>query len=223
MTGATKQLWRGFWPWCAGAFALLAGAVVLTNVTVPTGQAGEGPVDVLLVLGVPARPDGTPSQAERWRVAEAVREYRAGRAPHVLVSGGAAANRFAEADVMADDARRLGLSPDVVLEERQSLTTMENIAASQKILLAHGWHRVEVISSPDHLRRVSVLLARTDLTWRVHAAPTPGRSLPNRVYAYTREAVGTAILRWFGPASEKFLHAFAQQFRRLTHGIEDRL
>lgn len=209
MTKATTHRRAWAFGWLAG-LALLSGAVLLTNLTVPVGNAGAGPVDVLLVLGTPARSNGGPTQSEWWRVSEAAREYHAGVATHILFSGGAAANAFVEADTMATLALQMGVPAAAIVEERESRTTLENIRNSQVILDAHGWRRVEIISHAAHLRRASVLLARTHLTWRVHAAPTPGRPRLVVAYSVVREALGTAILRWFGTGAEPFLHAVSR-------------
>ena len=172
---------------------------------------------------MPAEADGTPSQAETWRVTEAVREFKCGQAKHILLSGGAAANRFVEADAMHQVAQRLGVPSEAILEERSSLTTLENIRNSEKIMRDYRWNRVEIISSPDHLHRAAVIVSRTTLQWRVHDAPTPGRSLLNRMMAYTKEAVATTILRWFGNRAEPVIHAVAHGARalsRMLHGAD---
>ena len=199
----------------------LAGVLVLsTYKTVPQGNAGTDPVDVLIVLGMPAKLDGSPSQAEIWRVTEAAHEFERGKGQYILVSGGAAANRFVEADAMARVARQLGVPSEALVEERSSLTTLENIRNSEDILMDHHWNRVEVISSSDHLPRAAVLLSRTTLQWRVHDAPTPGRGRINRAMAYTKEAVATTILRWFGNRAEPFIHAVAHGVRNLSRDLK---
>ena len=166
-------------------------------------------MDVLLVLGSPAEIDGSITEAQRWRVEEAVREFRAGRAPYILFTGGAAANRFVEAHVMAGYADRLGVPRDRLFEEGRAKTTVENIADSQRIMEAHGWRRVEVISSPEHLHRAAYLMERTPFLWRVHGAPTPGRSRVQSAGAYAEEAVGTTAFRLFGTRAEPVIHALA--------------
>lgn len=208
--------------WTAAAVALLTVAVVLTNATVPQGNAGTGPVDVLLVLGVPANRDGTPTRMQVWRVIEAVHEYQAGVAPRLLFSGGPAANVHVEADVMAAAAMQLGVPAEAILKERESRTTLENIRDSQAILQAHGWRRVEVVSAAEHLRRTSLLLAQTPLMWRVHAAPTPGRRWYVRAYSVIREALGTTVLRWFGNGAEPFLHGIAQALQSVIDQVRGR-
>ena len=193
-----------------GLFVLAAAAVTWAYRTVPEGTLPPGtPVDVLLVLGSPAEIDGSVTDAQRWRVDEAVREFRAARAPYILFTGGPAANRFVEARVMAAYAETQGVPRDRLLEEGRAKTTVENVADSQSIIRARGWQRVEVISSPEHLHRAAYLMQRTPLLWRVHAAPTPGRSRIQTAGAYAEEALGTTAFRLFGPRAEPVVHALA--------------
>ena len=193
-----------------GLLVMVAALVTWAFRTVPEGDLPVGaPADVLLVLGSPAEIDGTVTESQRWRVEEAVREFRAGRAPYLLFTGGPAANRFVEAEVMAGYAHRLGVPSDRLLQEGRAKTTVENVADSAQILQARGWRRVEVISSPEHLHRAAYLMERTPFLWRVHPAPTPGRSRVQLAGAYAEEAVGTTAFRLFGPRAEPAIHALA--------------
>src|ERR1700722_19978202 len=75
--------------------------------------------DTLIVLGTPAQADGTPSPEQRERTLEGVKEYKAGVAPHLIFTGGAAHNRFAEADVMRDLAIAQGIpANDITVEDQ---------------------------------------------------------------------------------------------------------
>lgn len=213
--GALRRLLR------AGVVMLLAGAAAIAVLyrTVPSGNAGAGPVDVLLVLGTPAGLHGEINPMQRWRVDEAVLEFRAGAAPRILFAGGAAANRYVESDVMSRLAEEQGIPPAAILRERRSHTTVQNIAFSAELLRQHGWRRVEVISSAQHLPRAAVLLEKTGLRWRVHAAPTPGWNRLQTGTALVEEAVGTAVLRCFGTRAEPVLHALAVAQHTVFWGV----
>jgi uncharacterized SAM-binding protein YcdF (DUF218 family) len=201
-----------------GLSVLLLGSamVAVLYLTVPKGNEGTGPVDALLVLGTPAGLHGEINPMQVWRVDEAVREYRRGVAPRILFAGGAAANKYVEADVMAGLAEQQGVPASAILRERRSHTTLENIFNSAEILRAHGWNSVEVVSSRQHLPRAAVLLEKTGLQWRVHAAPTPGWPRGQVASAWVEEAVGTAALRVFGRRSEPVLHALALLQHRIA-------
>lgn len=205
MTGRAKLRWAA-----GGLLVVVAALVSWAFRTVPGGNlAPDAPADVLLVLGTPADIDGSVTEAQRWRVDEAVREFRAGRAPYILFTGGPAANQFVEAQVMAGYAHRLGVPWDRMLEEGRAKTTVENVADSAEIIRLHGWRRVEVISSPEHLHRAAYLMQRTPFLWRVHGAPTPGRSRLQIAGAYAEEAIGTTAFRVFGTRAEPAIHALA--------------
>ncbi len=207
--------------WLRGGAALgLLGALAIfvLYVTVPKSNEGLGPVDALVVLGTPADTDGSTTAMQRWRVEEGVAELRRGRGRRIVFTGGAAANRFVEADVMGAYAQALGVPAAAIFRERQAHTTIENVANTAALLRAHRWTTLEVISSAEHLPRAAVLLEGTGLGWRVHAAPTPGRSRLGEAGAYAEEAVGTAALRVFGERSEPVLHSISLLQHRVAWG-----
>lgn len=199
-----------------GLLLAAALAVEALYLTVPQGDAGEAPVDAIIVLGTPAGLHGELTQMQRWRTDAALREFRAGRAPRLLFSGGPTSHGIVEADVMARYARQQGVPAADILEERSSFTTLQNIRNSAALMHAHGWRRAEVVSTTEHLRRAAVLLKSSGLVWRVHAAATPGRSRSEVLLAYAEEAVGTAVLRVFGTRAEPVLHLLSLAQHRLA-------
>ena len=140
----------------------------------PTGNTAQDHFDVLIVLGSPADSDGNPSPLELARVTEAVEEYERGVAPRIIVTGGAAKNRFVEAQVMARIAEAQGIPASAVLEDPHARNTIENTCNALGIMRSHGWTSAEVISSSSHLPRAGLMLNRLPLKWRVHAAPALG-------------------------------------------------
>ena len=155
----------------------LLGWAAMARRFAPQGSAGAGRVDALVVLGTPTDGDGNPTPAMLDRVNEAVAEYERGASARMLFTGGAAHNRWVEADAMARVAMAEGVPQGAVYRERAAQDTVQNLCNSLAMAQADGWRSVEVISSPAHLARVRMMLAASDLRWRVHAAPeleTPG-------------------------------------------------
>ncbi len=74
---------------------------------------------------------------------------------------------------MAELAASQGVPREALIEETQALDTIQNAYYSVKIMEAHGWHSAEVVSSPSHLPRASLIFAHFPITWRMHAAPWP--------------------------------------------------
>ena len=168
--GLGWRVWLALAVVAAGTGLLGWGA--LARRLAPVGNTEQARFDTIVVLGTPADADGNPTPAELARVNEAVREYERGVAPRMVMSGGAAHNRFVEAEVMARAAEAEGIPAGAVLVEGRSKDTIQNVCYTEQLMRAHGWRSAEVITEPAHLPRAGLILSRTGLEWRTHAAPT---------------------------------------------------
>jgi uncharacterized SAM-binding protein YcdF (DUF218 family) len=199
------------------ALVLLAFTLALiiagNYITLPTHNTAATHFDTIIVLGTPAKSDGTPTPEQRERVLEGVREYKAGIAPHIIMTGGAAHNHFVEAHTMAQFAATQGVPASAILEEPQAQNTIQNIYYSAQIIHHNNWSSAEVISSPYHLGRTSLILNTLNITqptlsidWHTHAAHWPPEYSINRELAlYYGEAWRCLQLRVEGFPPSKFL------------------
>ena len=175
---------------------LYVGVVFFIDRSLPLSNTDATHFDTLIVLGYPAFPDGTPRPEMRERVLEGVREYRAGVASRMIMTGGAAHNHTVEAHVMAQLAEAQGVPASAVIEEGQAHDTIQNAYYSVKIMQEHGWHSAEVISSLSHLPRASLIFVHFPIAWRMHAAPWPPEyGFFHRASNEWYEAVDTARIR----------------------------
>ncbi len=181
--------------------------VFVSYVTIPSRDTTATHFDTIIVLGTPSLPDGSPSADQRMRVAEGVREYRAGVAPRLIMTGGAAHNQFVEAHTMVELAHAEGVPQDALIEEGQAQNTIQNIYYSELLMKAQGWESAEVVSSPSHLPRAALILAHhPDMSWRTHDAIWPPEfSKGHIVLAYLSEATYCFRLRWIGFKASPFL------------------
>jgi uncharacterized SAM-binding protein YcdF (DUF218 family) len=156
---------------------LIAWAVIARRFAT-TSNTTRDHFDAILVLGSPSDPDGNPTPMELSRVTEGVREYERGIAPRLIFTGGAAHNRFVEAEVMAGAAAARGIPPSAIFVETRAEDTIQNVCYAERLMKSHGWHSAEVISSAAHLPRTSLILGNSSLGWRTHAAPAmePGEA-----------------------------------------------
>jgi uncharacterized SAM-binding protein YcdF (DUF218 family) len=179
---------------------LLIGGIAALYLTAPNSNTDKTRFDAIIVLGYPAQADGSPEREMRARVLESVREFKAGVAPRIIMTGGPAHNRFVEADVMAQLAAANGVPASDIVRERAARNTIENAAYSVKIMQAEGWRSAEVITTPAHVPRSGVLFNVYQIAWRTHAAPWPDEyNLFDKVLRYLYEAQATARLRLGGP------------------------
>ena len=153
--------------------ATAAVSVAIIYFSIPMSNTVQNNFDVILVLGTPMKADGSISALARSRVLEAVRQYRAQVAPRLLLSGGAAHNRFVEAEVMARFAESQGVPPSAIVIEGQSLNTIQNAYYSYRIMQAHDWQSALIVSNANHLRRASLIFRYYPIAWRTQAAPWP--------------------------------------------------
>ncbi len=186
------------------------GILLFAFETIPEHNTSDRNFDTLVVLGAPARADGSPSPELRERIDEGVREYRAGVAPHLIMTGGAAHNHFVEAEVMADYAARQGIPRSALLVEGQAKDTIQNIWFSRQIMQRNGWHSAEVISSPYHLPRTALILEHYTgplaFAWRTHASQWPPEyHLDQKIRKDFNEATGCVRLRWQGFRRSNYL------------------
>jgi uncharacterized SAM-binding protein YcdF (DUF218 family) len=185
---------------------LIIGGTAFVYRSIPTTNTNLTHFDTIVVLGTPSMMDGTPSPEQRERTLEGIREFKAGVAPHLIVSGGPAHNQFVEAHTMATLALAQGVPADAIIEEGQAQNTVQNIFYSQRIMAAHGWASAEVVSSPSHLPRTALILEHYGMSWRTHAAPWPPEyNLLHRAAHFTVEAEYCLKLRIRGFPATKFL------------------
>ena len=199
------------------ALAVLAftfGLILYGNyITLPTHNTAAKHFDTIIVLGTPSHLDGTPSPEQRERVLEGVREYKAGVAPIIIITGGAAHNQFIEANTMAQFAESQGVPASDILEEPRAHDTIQNIYYSAQIMHRHNWSSAEVVSSPHHLGRTELILNTFNLTqpalsidWRTHPADWPPEyHLSHELFLYTDEALRCLYLRIHGFPPSRFL------------------
>lgn len=184
-----------------------------TYITLPNHNTLATHFDTLIVLGCPANLDGTPSPEQRERVLEAVRQYKAGVAPHIIMTGAAAHNQFVEAHVMDEFAQSQGVPAAAITEETQAENTIQNIYYSAQIMHAQGWGSAEIISTPSHLPRAGLITNTLNIdqpTLSIDWTTQPARWPPeytfwHRFKLYTGEARDCLYLRTHGFPNSKFL------------------
>lgn len=176
--------------------------------TIPSSNTHDVHFDAIIVLGTPSLANGTPSPEQRERTLEGVREFHAGIAPRIIMTGGAAHNRVIEAHTMVEYAAALGVPREDLLEEGHAENTIQNIFYSQALMRSHGWHTAEVVSSPSHLPRSALILEHYNFLWRTHPAHWPPEyTIAHRAAIYWAEATYCSKLRLLGFRRSPFLPA----------------
>jgi uncharacterized SAM-binding protein YcdF (DUF218 family) len=188
------------------AILILAALATIPFWTAPTSNTTHAQLDAIIVLGHPAVNATTPDPDGQARMREGVNEFRRHVAPVIIVTGGAAHNRFVEAHALAAYAESLGVPASDIIEEGHARNTVENIYFSFQLMQAHNWHSAEVISEPSHLPRTAYILKHFPLEWRVHASEWPPEMSKAMIALRYCEEFAKLDLRLLGLPPTHYLH-----------------
>jgi uncharacterized SAM-binding protein YcdF (DUF218 family) len=170
--------------------ALFAWAAIARQ-TAPHSNTPLTRFDAIIVLGTPADRDGNPKPRQLARVTEAVREYKRGVAPRLILTGGAVQSRFVEAQVMARTAEAQGIPESAIFIEPQARDTIQNACYADRIMKAHDWHSAEVVTGAAYAPRAALIFDGVPLKWSIHVAPP----LEPQSSAYDRLATSVELIK----------------------------
>ena len=115
--------------------------------------------DYFLVLGHQLKPDATPSPELITRLEGALWASEKNPDARVVVSGGAQARGICESEVMKRWLVDKGVDAGRILQESQSLDTVENISLSTRLLMQHNAKEVCLITGDKSAGRSACLLS----------------------------------------------------------------
>ena len=130
---------------------LLVGLILF--VAIAGGRDRSQRADAALVLGYALAPDGSPQPSLIARVDRAAELYRAGLAPRLVLSGGAARARMTEAGVMRELLVERGIPLQAIELDIRARSTEENFACGMPILAEKAARTVLVVTEPWHMPR----------------------------------------------------------------------
>ncbi|MCD0502059.1 YdcF family protein [Bordetella petrii] len=111
------------------------------------------------------------------RVDTAVKLYQAGRAPKVVLSGGALEGDISEARGMAFLMKQQGVPERALLLENSSRTTYENAILTEEELEEHGFRKILLVTSALHMPRAMAAFSKQGVS-AIPASTPPQIVLP---------------------------------------------
>ncbi len=157
----------------------------------PTPVNQSPTADAIVLLGgdisipIPPRVD---SEIRGNRALHAMRLYRAGKAPLIIVSGG---NVFPqkgyrpEAEYTAELLQEWGIQANAIVFEGTSRNTRENALETQKLLNTRGLNRILLVTSAFHMPRAIGVFQRLG----IDVIPSPS--------SISAQMVGPRLLNWY--------------------------
>lgn len=107
------------------------------------------------------------------RESRAASLYLAGRAPLILLSGGALEGNISDTATMARSLRSMGIPPNAIIEETQSQNTRENATLTDQALSTLQKKSVLLVTSALHMPRAMAAFESTSI--QATAAPLPAQ------------------------------------------------
>lgn len=216
LSTATLLLATGWLYLCSTAYFANFLMASLERDFVPRAMSVIAPADAIVLLGGAMRGDthmGTFADLNDHadRLVHAAALYKAGKAPVLLLTGGAAEDVRTEAEQMKDILAIMGIPPASMILESGSRNTHDNAVFSAQILKSRGMRRILLVTSAYHMRRSVALFEAQGL----EVVPSPSdyqvlvvsETLPPwlplvgnlaRTTTALHEIVGYWIYRWRG-------------------------
>jgi uncharacterized SAM-binding protein YcdF (DUF218 family) len=154
-------------------FLVLWGATLAAVLLVGNRDSAQK-ADAIVVLGA-AQYAGRPSPVLEARLDHAIRLYRRGIAPRLIVTGGKAEGDItSEAETSARYARRNGVPESAIVLEDESRSTTEQMHAVARMARTRHYSAVVLVSDRFHMLRLLLTAWKLNLT----AYGSPTRSSP---------------------------------------------
>ena len=128
--------------------------------------------DCIVVLAGGVGESGRAGQGYEERVGYAVKLYKEGYSKNLIFSSGFS-YFFEEALIMKALAVSLGVPEGLIILEDKARDSYENVKFTKKILDKHNWNKILVISSPYHMRRLSLVYSKIAKDLNVNYTPIP--------------------------------------------------
>ncbi|MEO5953112.1 MAG: YdcF family protein [Chloroflexia bacterium] len=149
--------------------------------------------DVIVVLGCNPYGENGPSPCMIARAGHAADLYKQHYASAIIATGNPTESSTLRRVLESD-----GVPADAIITESNSRNTIQNIANTQPIILAHNWHTAILVTEPFHINR-STLIAHDIWGQSITVYPSPAvnsenwNSLYTKVYTVSRDTVSLML------------------------------
>ncbi|WP_058912222.1 YdcF family protein [Entomohabitans teleogrylli] len=164
---------RGLIYGAALVFTLALGAMLVNACAIYRyGQQDETrPADCAIVPGAGVN-GNIPSPVFQGRLDHAVRLYRAGYVPRLILTGGYSPGQaVSDAQVARRYVLAQGVPAQAILIEQRSRITRENLHYARQLMQAQRLNSALIVSDPLHMKRTMLIAADSGI--RAFSSPTP--------------------------------------------------
>lgn len=153
--------------------------------------------DAIVVFAGGVGESGRAGQGFEERVAYAVELYKGGYASRIILSSGYI-YAIKETDLMKAWAISKGVPAEAVTIENEAGNTYENVKFTNAILERNVWRSILVVSSPYHMRRVSLVYGKSGGDLKVAYTPIPESRFYSHGAGASSEQIRAIIHEYLG-------------------------
>ena len=175
-TGLTLVCAGTLWLWVCSMPYFAAGMISLLEADYPPVSAENLPnADAIVLLGGAIRGEVSPDTLADMsgvgdRLVFAVAAFNAGKAPFILVTGGAREGHTPESVLIRDILVTMGVPHEKIVLETRNRVTMDNRRFTRETLKALDVDSILLVTSAFHMPRAMLVFEPFDID--VYAAPT---------------------------------------------------
>ena len=156
--------------------------------------------DVAIVLGA-ACSNSKVSEVYKQRLNQSVKLYEDGKVKYIITTGGKGkGNSVADATVAKDYLVECGIPEGIILEEKDSTITQENLENAKDIMDDKNMKTALIVSDPLHMKRA--MLLTKDAKIEGYSSPTKTsayKSLSTKIPFVARETFFYIGYKWYRP------------------------
>lgn len=231
--GQVAPMIGGIFRFLSRLLTFLAAVVVLTAVYIVYDGISDtgGPADCAVVLGAAVRADGEPSPVLRERLDTALKLYRAGKVPVIIVSGAdpVKGEGYSESESMARYLSSHEVPKKAIILDHDGVNTDATARDLARIMDEHHFKTVTIVTSYYHITRTKMALKRERISsfFQAHAGTVRkedffnvGREVLDVYYHLFKYYAGPATdqLRTAGQKLGQQLHSEAEKIQVENHG-----
>ncbi|MEH6571421.1 MAG: YdcF family protein [Halioglobus sp.] len=219
MAGLFFSLWRRFragitfvcagtlWLWVCSMPYFATGMMSVLEKDYPPVSAENLPnADAIVLLGGAIRGEVSPDTLADMsgvgdRLVFAVAAFNAGKAPLILVTGGAAEGHTPESVLIRDILVTMGVPQERIVLETRNRVTLDNRRFTSETLKALGADSILLVTSAFHMPRAMLVFETLDID--VYSAPTDfqalnrGESTGVTIWDYLPSVKALQLTTWF--------------------------
>lgn len=130
-------------------------------------------LDCAIICGYPVCNDGSISSILQSRIDKGIELYRQGKIKYLIVTGGAVANEYCEAEKMKDYALKQSVDIHHIIVENQAKSTYHNMLYASELMKQYELNSCYIVTNSWHMIKAKYYAKKFHLPYQVMPCHKP--------------------------------------------------